>query len=144
LRPSDRPAPDIIAEFVGCGRAAFKFVRLNDPDQLTRPSLMHQTPRFLQTEFGALLPEQRAQLTAKFLCRCIASTSSVRDIGSLGMGDGGAELVFGGEASAGSEEFDDSFDRMVGDAFGYMAQVSLRVEADQFFCRTDQAMTGDN
>ncbi len=46
------PAPDLIAELEGEGRVAFELVRLNDPDQLTRLSLMHQTPQFLQAEFA--------------------------------------------------------------------------------------------
>lgn len=66
IRQPDPPTPDLIAELEGEGRVAFELVRLNDPDQLTRLSLMQQTPQFLQTEFGALPLDQRADLTAKY------------------------------------------------------------------------------
>jgi hypothetical protein len=62
----DPPAPDLIAELEGEGRVAFELVRLNDPDQLTRLSLMQQTPQFLQAEFAALPAKRHEDLSAKY------------------------------------------------------------------------------
>jgi hypothetical protein len=62
----DPPAPDLIAELEGEGRVAFELVRLNDPDQLTRLSLMQQTPQFLQAEFAALPAKCHEDLRAKY------------------------------------------------------------------------------
>ena len=66
IQQPDPPAPDLIAEFSDAGKCAFELVRLNDPDQLTRMSLMHQTPQFLQAEFAALPADRHADLSSKY------------------------------------------------------------------------------
>jgi hypothetical protein len=60
----DPPAPDLSAELETRGRTAFELVRLNHPDQLTRLSLMHQTPQFLADAFAALPEELRTRLSS--------------------------------------------------------------------------------
>lgn len=58
IRQPDPPAPDLIADIEGDESVAFELVRLNNDDQLTRLNLMHQTPRFLASEFAALFPKR--------------------------------------------------------------------------------------
>jgi hypothetical protein len=90
FRQPDPPAPDITVNLVDIGPVAFELVRLNDPDQLTRLNLMHQTPAFLDTALMNLDPEMQENFRSAY----IDSVITVGFRGAVHLGDRRRALPF--------------------------------------------------
>ncbi len=60
------PAPDVLVELAGVGPVGFELVRLNDPEQMIRHSLLYKVPRLLEAALANLPDTQRVALHHKY------------------------------------------------------------------------------